>query len=85
MLGRINGKWVNNPNKQVQECIIALKIKKTSHLPVKQVFFQKHLGIYPDGQLNFCEYLNKVNARILQKGKQNNYPICKMIYLKLHY
>ena len=58
----------------MQEFIIALKIKKTSHLPVKLVFFQKHLGVCLDGQLNFCEYLNKVNARILQKGKQKKLP-----------
>ena len=66
-LSRINA-WANqwemtfnpDPNKQVQEVVFSLKTKKTSHLPlnfnnntVRQAQFQKHLGVYLDGNWTF--------------------------------
>ena len=64
-----------DPNKQAQEFIISRKIKKTSHPllnfnnnSVKQVEFQKHLGVYLDDKLDFREHFRN----IFKKGKQNN-------------
>ena len=69
-LGKINA-WANqwkmtfnpDPNKQAQEVIFSRKIRKTSHPPltynnnsVKQVQFQKHLGVYLDSRLDFREH-----------------------------
>ena len=63
-----------DPNKQVQEVIFSRKIKNTSHPPlnfsnnsVKQAQFQKHLGVYLDGQLDFREHFKRC-----LKNKQNN-------------
>ena len=56
-----------NPNIQVQKVIFSCKIRKTSHLQlnfnsnlVKQVLFQKHLGVYLDGRLDFTKQPLKV-------------------------
>ena len=81
-LSKINA-WANqwkmtfnpDPNKQAQEVIFSRKIRKTSHPPltfnnnsVKQVQFQKHLGVYLDSRLDFREHLqtmfNKINETI---------------------
>ena len=75
-----------DPNKQAQEVIFSCKIRKTSHPPltfnnnsVKQVQFQKHLGVYLDSRLDFREHLqnmfNKINKTIsLLRKLQNNLP-----------
>ena len=56
-----------DPNKQVQEVIFSHKINKTSQPPlnfnnnsVKQVQFQKHLGVYLDDKLDFCEHFRYI-------------------------
>ena len=61
-----------------------LQTKKTSHPPlnfnshfVKQVQFQKHLGVYLDGKLDFREHIQnmfkKINETIsLLRKLQNN-------------
>ena len=71
VLGQVNA-WASqwkmtfnpDPNKQAQEFIFSRKIKKTSNPPlnfnnnsVKQVQFQKHLGVYLDDKLDFREHL----------------------------
>ena len=64
-----------DPSKQAQEVIFSRKTKKASHPPlkfnnnsVKQVQFQKHLGLYMDDKLDFREHLRntfkKVNRTI---------------------
>ena len=63
-----------DPNKQTQEVIFSRKIKKTSQPPVnfntnpvKQVQFQKHLGIYLDDRLireHFRNIFKMVNRTI---------------------
>ena len=73
-LSKINA-WANqwkmtinpDPNKQAQEVIFSPEIKKTTHPPlnfnnnsVKQVQFQKHLSVYLDGKLDFCEHLRNI-------------------------
>ena len=75
-----------DPNKQAQEVIFSRKVKKTSHPPlnfnnnsVKQVQFQKHLGVYLDHKLDFREHLRsifkKVNRTIsLLRKLHNNVP-----------
>ena len=92
-LSKINA-WANqwkmtfnpNPNKQAQEVIFSRKIRKTLHPPltfnnnsVKEVQFQKHLGDYLDGRLDFHEHLQnmfkKINKTIsLLRKLQNNLP-----------
>ena len=54
-------------NKKAQEIIFSRKVKKTSQPPlnfnnnsVKQVQFQKHQGIYLDGNLDFPEHLQNM-------------------------
>ena len=57
-----------------------MQTKKTSHPPlnfnshfVKQVQFQKHLGVYMDGKLDFPEHIQKINETIsLLRKLQNN-------------
>ena len=76
-LSKINA-WVNqwkmnfnpDPNNQAQDLILSGKIKKASHPllnfnnnSVKQVQFQKRLGVYLDSKLNFCEH----NRNMLKK------------------
>ena len=80
-----------DPNKKAQGVIFSRKIKKTSHPPlkcnnnsVKQVQFQKHLGVYLDDKLNFREYLHnifkKVNKTIrLLRKLQNNIPRAPLV------
>ena len=60
-----------DPNKQVQRVIFSRKIKKTSHPPlyfnndsVKQVQFQKHLGVYLDDKLDFREHLCNISKKV---------------------
>ena len=97
-LSKINA-WANqlkmtfNPdlNKHAQEVIFSRKIRKTSHPlltfhknSVKQVQFQKHLGVYLDSRLDFREYLqnmfNKTNKTIsLLRKLQNNLPRAPLI------
>ena len=71
------------PNKQVQEVIFSCKVKKTSHPPVnfdnnsvKQVQFQKHLGVCLDDKLGFRKHLlnifKKVNRTISLLRKLHN-------------
>ena len=74
-----------DPNKQAQEVIFSCKIKKTSHSPlnfninsVKQVQFQKHLGVYLDGKLDFREHLQNMFKKI------SNYVNYKITYLEFH-
>ena len=74
-----------DPNKQTQEVIFS-KIRRTSHPSltfnnnsVKQVQFQKHLGVYFDSRLDFREHLqnmfHKINKTIsLLRKLQNNLP-----------
>ena len=97
-LSKINGcanqwKMIFNPDlkKQAQEVILSRKIRKTSHPPltfnnnsVKQVQFQKHLGVYLDSRLDFREHLqnmfNKINKTIsLLRKLQNNLPRAPLI------
>ena len=54
-------------NKQAQDVIFSRKMTKSSHpqvffkdIPVSEVSFQKHLGIYLDGKLNFNYFNIKV-------------------------
>ena len=69
-LSKINA-WANqwkmtfnpDPNNQAQDLIFSRKIKKASHPllnfnnnSVKQVQFQKHLGVYLDSKLEFREH-----------------------------
>ena len=73
-------------NKQAQEVIFSRKKRKTLHLPlpfndnsVKQVQFQKYLGVYLDSRLDFREHLqnmfNKTNKKIsLLRKLQINLP-----------
>ena len=56
-----------DPNKQVQEVVFSRKINKTSEPPlnlnnnsVKQVQFQKLLGVYMDDKLDFCEHFRNI-------------------------
>ena len=97
-LSKING-WANqwkmtfNPDlkKQAQEVTLSRKIRKTSHPlltfnnhSVKQVQFQKHLGVYLDSRLDFREHLqnmfNKINKTIsLLRKLQNNLPRTPLI------
>ena len=56
-----------DPNKQAQEVIFSRIIKKTSQPPlnfnnnsVKQVQFQKHLGVYVDDKLDFREHFRYI-------------------------
>ena len=97
-LSKINA-WANqwkmtfncDPNKQAQEVIFSSKIRKTSHPPlifnnysVKQVQFQKHLGVYLDSRLDFREHLqamfNKINKTIsLLRKLQNDLPRAPLI------
>ena len=60
-----------DPNKQTQELIVSHK-KKTSHPPLnfkshfaKPVQFQKHLGVYLDGKLDFRKSVYYVNYKII--------------------
>ena len=73
-----------DPNKQVQDVIFSREIKKTSHLPlnfnnksVKQVQFQKHLGVYLDDKLDFREKVN-ITISLLRK-LQNNGPRAPLV------
>ena len=57
----------SDPNKQAQDIIFSRKIKKTSHPPlnlnddsVKQVQFQKYLGVYLDERLDFPEHFRNI-------------------------
>ena len=97
-LSKINA-WANqwkmtfnpDPNKQAQEVIFSRKTKKISHPPlnfsntsVQQVQFQKHLGVYLDGKLDFREHLQnifkKINKTIsLLRKLQNNLPRVSLI------
>ena len=60
-----------DPSKQAQEVIFSRKLQKTNHNQVhfnhnsvKQVPFQKHLGMYLDTKLNFQEHLNNLLSKI---------------------
>ena len=60
-----------DPNKLAQEVIFSRKTKKTSHPPlnfndstVQQVQFQKHLGVYLDGELDFREHIQNMFKKI---------------------
>ena len=75
-----------DPSKQRQKVIFSLKIKKTSHPPlnfnnnsVLQVQSRKHLGLYLDGELDFCEHLPN-----MFKKKKVYYVNYKITYLELH-
>ena len=88
-------------NKQAQEVIFSRKIKKTSHPPlnfnnnsVKHVQFQKHLGVYLNGKLDFHEHLQnmfkKINKTIsLLRKLQNKLPRAPLVtiyksFVRLH-
>ena len=60
-----------DPNKQAQEVIFSRKLQNKNcnqvyfnHNSVKQVLFQKHLGMYLDTKLNFQEHLNNVLSKV---------------------
>ena len=79
------------PNKKAQEVIFSGTTKKISHPPlnfsntsVRKVQFQKHLGVYLDGKLDFREHLqnmfrkiNKIISLLLKL--QNNLPRAPLI------
>ena len=97
-LSKINA-WANqwkmifnpDPNKQAQEVIFSRKTKKISHTPlnfrnntVQQVQFQKHLGVYLDGKLDFCEHLQNMYKKINKttsslRKLRNNLPRAPLI------
>ena len=69
MLGQINGKWFSTliPTKKHKKLFFSSKIKKASHSPltfhnnsVQQVQFQKRLGVYLDGKLDFHEHVQNM-------------------------
>ena len=73
------------PANKHKRVFFSRKIEKASHPPlkfdnnsVKQVQFQKHLGVYLEDELDFREYLRnifkKVNRtiRLLRKLQNNN-------------
>ena len=78
-----------DPNKQAQE-IFFRETKNISHPPLKfsnnsdqQVQFQKHLGVYLDGKLDFREHNQKMFKK---QTKQSVYYVkYKITYLELHY
>ena len=94
-LSKINA-WANqwkmtfnpDPNKQAQE-IFFRKTKKISHPPLKfsnnsdqQVQFQKYLGVYLDGKLDFREHIQNMFKK---QTKQSVYYVkYKITYLELH-
>ena len=75
-----------DPSKQAQKAIFSRKVQKTYHpsiyfndKSVKQVPYQKHLGMILDNKLNFQEHfkniLNKINKTIgLLRKLQNILP-----------
>ena len=89
-LSKINA-FNPDPNKDAREVIFSCKIKKTSHPPlnfnnnsVQQVKFQKHLGVYLVGKLDFPELLQnmfkKINKTISLLHKlQNNLPSAPLV------
>ena len=104
-----NNAWANqwkitfNPdsNKQAQEVIFSCKTKKISHPPLnfnnksaQQVQFQKCLGVYLDGKLDFREHLQsmfkKINKTIsLLRKLQNDLCIAPLVtiyksFVRLH-
>ena len=94
-LSKINA-WANqwkmtfnpDPNKQAQD-IFFRKPKKISHPPLnlsnnsdQQVQFQKHLGVYLDGKLDFREHIQNM---LKKQTKQSVYYVkYKITYLELH-
>ena len=82
-----------DPNKQVQEVIFSRKIRKTSNPPltfninsVKQVQFQKHLGVYLDSRLDFREHLQNIFKKIKKTVNllcklQNNLPRAPLVII----
>ena len=80
-----------DPNKQAQEVIFSRKTKKASHPPlnfnnntVQEVQFQKHLGVYLNGKLDFREHLQnmfkKINKTIsLLRKLQNDLPRAPLV------
>ena len=88
MLGQINGKCFSTliPTNKHKKVFFSDKTKKTSHRPlsfnnnsVQQVQFQKHLGVYLDGKLDFREHLQNMSKQInktisLLRKLQNNLP-----------
>ena len=58
------------PNKKVQDVSFSPKFKKIFYLPlnfnnnvVKHVLLYKHLEVYLDGRLGFCEHLQNILSR----------------------
>ena len=80
-----------DPNKQALEVIFSRKVKKTSHpllnfnnKYVKQVQFQKHLGVYLEDKLGFREHLRntfkKLNRIIsLLRKLRHNLPTVPLV------
>ena len=75
-----------NLNKKAQEVIFSRKMTKSSHpqiffndIPVSQVSFQKHLGIYLDEKLNFNHHIKEKMTKAMKeigailKIRQNAY------------
>ena len=97
-LSKINA-WANqwkitfntDPNKQAQEVIFSRKIKKTSHPPLnfynnslKQIQFQKQLGVYLGSKLDFREHLQNIFKKVhktisLLRKLQNNLPRAPLV------
>ena len=85
MLGRINGEQVSTLiAKDNFMCLFILIKKNMTHLPLaliitlqKQVLFQKHLGVYLYGRLEFVENLQSMFKKVkktidLIRKLQNN-------------
>ena len=60
-----------DPSKQAQEVIFSRKIKKPNHpelifsnIPVNQTPYQKHLDMFLDDKLNFCEHLKYITKKV---------------------
>ena len=61
----------HDPGTQAQEVTFTRKVQKTNHNQhyfnhnsVKQVHYQKHLGMCLDTKLNFHEHLNNVLSKV---------------------
>ena len=60
-----------DPSKQAQDVYFSRKIKKLSHPDlifnnnqIIKTLYQKHLGMFLDGNLNFSEHLNYIANKV---------------------
>ena len=61
----------HDPGKQAQKVIFSRKLQKGNHNhvcfnhnSVKQVSYQKHIGIYLNTKLNFQEHVNNIISNV---------------------